>query len=59
MVDGKHEYTLRFCHVWLAFYHIPPSHGEQICLISSLFRDLARDPYLAIHFCAPALLMML
>ncbi|KAI0273189.1 hypothetical protein BGY98DRAFT_936350 [Russula aff. rugulosa BPL654] len=28
-VDGEHEHTPRFCHVWLAFYHIPPTHGER------------------------------
>src|SRR5712675_2630778 len=38
------------CHLWRAFL---------ICLISSLFRDLARDPCLASRLCAPALLMML
>lgn len=37
-------------HPWRAFL---------ICLISSLFRDLAWDPCLASHLCAPALLMML
>lgn len=37
-------------HPWRAFL---------ICLISSLFRDLAQDPCLANHLCAPALLMML
>src|SRR5580698_7141942 len=32
-------------HPWRAFL---------ICLISNLFRDLARDPRLASHLCAPA-----
>jgi hypothetical protein len=26
-VDGEDKYTLWFCHVWLAFYHIPPTCG--------------------------------
>src|SRR5216684_2510340 len=37
-------------HPWRAFL---------ICLISSLFRDLARGPCLASRLCAPMLLMML
>src|SRR5882757_4832523 len=37
-------------HPWRAFL---------ICPMSSLFRDLAREPCLASHLCAPALLLML
>src|SRR6267154_6224481 len=36
-----------------------PWRAFLICLISSLFRDLAWDPCLASRLCAPALLMML